>query len=235
MARRPKPWYREERGEWFVTFRGVQHRLGPDKTEAYRRFHELVAKPEQTVVSGSVAEVIEHFMDWTEKNRTKSYKWYKKRIDHFYPKIRDMRTSDLRPLHIQQVLDKYDWSDAYNAGCVTAMKRVFNWRAGAGLHRPQSASGPKEAGPGPPRTDQQREGVRRGARLRAEPELPRHYPLLPLARLLPRVVEADFFLPSHAKRRRRPEVCPKRALGRTHGTCRHCGTGPRSMRRSTFP
>jgi hypothetical protein len=23
--------------------------------------------------------------------------------------------------------DKHEWSDAFKAGCVTAMKRVFNW------------------------------------------------------------------------------------------------------------
>jgi hypothetical protein len=148
MARRPKPWYREERGEWFVTFRGVQHRLGADKTEAYRRFHELMAKPEQTIVSGTVAEVLEHFMDWTEKNRPKSYTWYKKRIDHFYPKVRDLRTSDLRPLHVQQVLDKHDWSDAYKAGCVTAMKRVFNWGLEQGYIGLNPLRGLKKPDPG---------------------------------------------------------------------------------------
>lgn len=56
--------------------RDVQHRLGLDKTEAYLRFHELMGKPEQTMVSGSVAEAIEHFMDWSEKKKhPKSCEW----------------------------------------------------------------------------------------------------------------------------------------------------------------
>jgi integrase len=107
-----------------------------------------MAKPERTIVSGTVAEILEHFMDWTEKNRPKSYEWYKKRIDHFYPKVRDLRTSDLRPLHIQQVLDKHDWSDAYKAGCVTAMKRAFNWGLEQGYIDHNPLRGLKKPDPG---------------------------------------------------------------------------------------
>ena len=126
MARRPKPWYRKDRKAWFVTIDGVRHNLGPDKSQAQRKFHELMLKPE-TIVRGSVAEVLERFMDWTEKNRPRSYEWYKKRLERFYPIIRDMPLSALRPFHIQEELDKHDWSEAYKAGCVTALKRVFNW------------------------------------------------------------------------------------------------------------
>lgn len=126
MARRPKPWYWKERKAWYVTINRIRHNLGTEKAQAYKAFHNLMTKPE-TIVRGSVAEVLEKFMDWTEKNRPKSYDWYKKRLDRFYPLISNLFLSELRPLHIQEELDKHDWSDAYKAGCVTALKRVFNW------------------------------------------------------------------------------------------------------------
>jgi integrase len=86
-----------------------------------------MARPEKVIRSGSVAEVIEQFMDWTKANRPKSYEWYKKRIDHFYKLIADLSIDALRPLHIQKKLDKHAWSPAFKAGCVTAVKRCFNW------------------------------------------------------------------------------------------------------------
>jgi integrase len=126
MARRPKPWYWKERKAWYVTINTVRHNLGPDKTTAYKAFHNLMTKPD-VIIRGSVAEVLEKFMDWTEKNRPRSYDWYKKRLDRFYPIISNLFLGELRPLHIQEELDKHDWSEAYKAGCVTALKRVFNW------------------------------------------------------------------------------------------------------------
>ena len=51
MARRPKPWYRKARRSWFVTISGVQHNLGPDKAEAYDRFHQLMRQPQTQKVS----------------------------------------------------------------------------------------------------------------------------------------------------------------------------------------
>ena len=129
MARRPKPWWRAQCNQYYVTINGVQHPLGPEKKEAERRFHELMSKaPEEPIAPGTVAEVVEHFMDWTQLHRApRTYDWYKERIDRFYPRIKHLRVADLKPFHIQEQLDKHDWSPAYKAGCVTALKRAFNW------------------------------------------------------------------------------------------------------------
>jgi hypothetical protein len=56
MARPSKPWYRSDRGEWFVTIRGVVHRLSSDRDEAFRKFHRLMsgvaADPVTDLVTG---------------------------------------------------------------------------------------------------------------------------------------------------------------------------------------
>jgi integrase len=148
MPRRPEPWYREQVGEYYVTIRGKQHRLGPDKDKAYDKFHELMTKQQGVIVTGSVAEVIERFMDWVQVNRPKSYTWYKKRIDRFYKDIKDLGTNEIKPLHIREILDAAKWSDAYKAGCVTAMKRVFNFAVEHGYMDRNPLRGLKKPDPG---------------------------------------------------------------------------------------
>lgn len=57
---------------YFVTVRGARHNLGPDRKNAFRRFHELMATndnpapPAATAPTASltVAEVFEKFLDW---------------------------------------------------------------------------------------------------------------------------------------------------------------------------
>jgi tetratricopeptide (TPR) repeat protein len=45
MPSKPKtPWFRSDRNAYFVTFRGKQHNLGPEKVEAERLFHELLGR-----------------------------------------------------------------------------------------------------------------------------------------------------------------------------------------------
>ena len=107
VFRQNKPWYWKARGEWCVKINGVRHRLWPNKNKAIRKFDELMAQVPETITPGTVAEVIEAFMDWAEANRPKSYQWYKRRIDKFYSQIRDLRTSDLKPYHIQRELDRH--------------------------------------------------------------------------------------------------------------------------------
>lgn len=55
MARTPKPWFREDRLAYFVTVNGTRHNLGPDKKEAFRRFHELLSAPPEPPAPPPVA------------------------------------------------------------------------------------------------------------------------------------------------------------------------------------
>ena len=47
MPRKPKPWYRNDRGVWVVQIEGNRFNLGRDKREAMRRYHELMAQPQK--------------------------------------------------------------------------------------------------------------------------------------------------------------------------------------------
>ena len=40
----PTPFFRKSRSRWYVQINGRQINLGPDKEEAFRRYHQLMAE-----------------------------------------------------------------------------------------------------------------------------------------------------------------------------------------------
>jgi hypothetical protein len=45
MKKFPKPWFRPNRGVWYVNVYGRQHNLGPDEEAALAKYHALMAAP----------------------------------------------------------------------------------------------------------------------------------------------------------------------------------------------
>ena len=78
MARTPEPWFRDDRQAYFVTVNGTRHNLGPDKKEAFRRFHELMAAdpvaplPALPVTPSAltVGQLFEKLLDWCQQHRS---------------------------------------------------------------------------------------------------------------------------------------------------------------------
>ena len=116
MSRTPKPWWRKERRSWFVMLDGRQVNLGPDRGEAFRRFHQLMTQPRaRKVVGDSVLGVIDAYLDWCSKHRSAdTYRWYRDRLQEFARTIDPGLTTDcLRPFHVQQWIDSREgWSRA---------------------------------------------------------------------------------------------------------------------------
>ena len=137
MARSPKPWFREDRGEYFVTVRGARHRLGPDKAEADRRFHALMAAdptalpPAAVPGMPSVAEVFNCFLDWCEKHRSpRTYAFYRVRVQSFLhaTKLGRVLADQVKPYHVQGWVDgKAAWGANQKRGAVITIQRAFNW------------------------------------------------------------------------------------------------------------
>jgi len=129
MARRPKPWYRKGEKAWYVTINGKQINLGKNKKVAYEAFYDLMNKPEKSVIrSGSVAETVEHFLDWTKVNRAEStYQWYRDIVGRFLDAVPGLQVSQLKPYHVESWMDANQWGSEYRRACVTALKRVFNF------------------------------------------------------------------------------------------------------------
>jgi len=139
VARIAHPWFWEARNEWYVTIRGERHRLGPDKTEAERQFHELMAKPPEAPQpkakpSGflTVAELFEKFLDWCQKRRApRTYADHKQRIQLFLdemPGVASLPATSLRPFHVIEWVDKHPtWGDSCRRNGIMSVQRPFNF------------------------------------------------------------------------------------------------------------
>jgi integrase/recombinase XerC len=139
MARPNKLWFRTARNAWFVTINGKKHNLGPDEQEAKRKFHELMAASvsESPVETSSkshvltVADIFEKFLDWCSKHRSPgTYEWSRYRVQMFIDALgKDvlMASDALRPFHLQEWIDKHEWSANYRRGIIAAVQRAYNW------------------------------------------------------------------------------------------------------------
>ncbi len=127
----PRPWYRKDRACYYVQLDGKQHNLGPDRDQAFARYHELMAKPrKRQVPSETVPALIDLLLDWCQKNRAeRTYKWYLVRAQAFVDTISpDLRVRDLRPHHLQTWVDaQTTWAPGNKRNACRAIQRAMNW------------------------------------------------------------------------------------------------------------
>lgn len=48
MSHCPRPFFKKVRGLWYVEINRKQINLGPDREEAFRQYHQLMARPRET-------------------------------------------------------------------------------------------------------------------------------------------------------------------------------------------
>jgi integrase len=133
MPHFPKPFFRPNRGLWYVQLRGKQHNLGSDKDAAFRRYHDLMNQPAEkpaVVKSDSVIVVIDAFLDFVQLHRAAdTYRWYKDRLQLFTDFIPAALTlAQLRPFHVQQWIDSYpDLTAGSKRNYARAIQRAMRW------------------------------------------------------------------------------------------------------------
>ena len=83
MARRTEPWFREERGQWYVWHDGRQVELAADKDEAFEKWHDRMALSRVTTAGDKnpFKVVAEQFLDWISRN--KKLKTYRPHLQAF--------------------------------------------------------------------------------------------------------------------------------------------------------
>ena len=69
MSHYPKPFFRSERGLWYVQIERKQHNLGRGKVDAFRRYHQLMQAP-KPVASALVVDVIDGFLEGGQRGRS---------------------------------------------------------------------------------------------------------------------------------------------------------------------
>jgi integrase len=131
MPHFPKPFFKKGRGVWYVEIDRKQENLGPDRDEAFRRYHEIMAKPRPAKVApDSVLGILDSFLDWCSKHRAPdTYRWYHDRLQDFAGTVdRSLTVGQLRPYHVQQWVDsKEGWADGSRRNGIRAVKRAFKW------------------------------------------------------------------------------------------------------------
>lgn len=132
MARDNKIWFWNARGEWYVNIGTVRHRLGPDKDEAERAFHEMKAKRPEKPLPGTVGELFQSFLDWCTKTKKEpsTREWYKDHLQSFLDFLpgQNLPLALLKKKHVYDWVDSHPkWGDAARRGAMTAVCRAFNW------------------------------------------------------------------------------------------------------------
>ena len=131
MPHFPKPFFKKGRGVWYVEIDRKQVNLGPDKDDAFRRYHQLMSQPQpKYVAADSVLGVVDAYLEWCSKHRaTDTYRWYRDRLQEFARHIAPtLSVAQLRPFHVQQWIDAREgWADGSRRNAIRAVKRAFKW------------------------------------------------------------------------------------------------------------
>jgi site-specific recombinase XerD len=155
MAKKPRPWYREDRDAWYVTIAGTRHRLGahPDDAPTPKRspktghwnsprqidaaFQALLHgnSPTSGVVGETVVNILDDFISWSQENKsaitTQRYREYCQsfvdfRIDGGIH-IGALSVDRLTSKHVTQWLGSKKWGPTTKRNAITALQRGFNW------------------------------------------------------------------------------------------------------------
>lgn len=137
----PKPFWREFTKCWYVQIGKKQVRLDPDREEAYRRYHEIMArKPEEPLeekpASGQlVIQVLDTFLDWVKANKAeKTYTWHKNHIQAFCDDIpRTLTIDQLKPFHLTRIMDAQTWAPSTKNGFGRSVQRAIRWANRQGI------------------------------------------------------------------------------------------------------
>ncbi len=144
MARKSKPWFREERQQWFVQHKGKQIPLGPDKEEAHRRWHTLMAlSGVDTAGDANPFQIIaDEFLDWINRNKKpKTYHTYQHHLEAFCLLQGKVAVKDLKPHHVDGVLKQHPhWTKSTIRGFMVCVSTTLNWSVKHGFttHNPLS-------------------------------------------------------------------------------------------------
>lgn len=159
MARKPHPWYRDDRAAWYVTVAGQRHKLGEHpagaatpkqskKTGLWNApesimdaFHKLMGQEEPPAPpppTPYISVCLQKFLTWDRANRApKTHERYFDFLDSFERRWHGLLMADLTADHVQEWLnEKPSWNSTTRRNAITALQRAFNWCVkNAGLSR----------------------------------------------------------------------------------------------------
>jgi integrase len=133
MSHYPKPFFRTSRQLWYVQLDGRQINLGRDRDEAFRVYHDLMARPKPVIQRRDAGELMtvlcDAFLDWVHKHRSAAtFEWYRGRLQQFVLFHPNLRLAELKPFHVQEWVDTHpDHAAATQRNNIRAVKRCLTW------------------------------------------------------------------------------------------------------------
>jgi integrase len=125
---------------WPTTSASVttKKRLSHDKDEAWRLWHELMARPPEepekprlpTGPDAEAIEVLDAFLDWCQRNNAaRTYAWYRENIQRFVSALPDgLKVSELKRYHLTNAMEPYlHWANNTKHDFISSVKRSFSW------------------------------------------------------------------------------------------------------------
>jgi integrase len=135
----PEPFFRTARNAWYVQIGSRQIKLGADKDAAFRKYHELMAAPQEIPVAATastlVVVVVDAFLEFVQKNlAADTYRWYADRLNEFCRFIpATLTVRDLKPFFVQKWIDsRDDLSSGSKRNMCRTIIRAMNWAEGQG-------------------------------------------------------------------------------------------------------
>jgi len=147
------PFLRKRRGytgRWYVRHNGKFVNLGPDKAEAFREYHRLMADvaPEPLNLKTDVAEVIGLFLDWVERNKAAAtFVWYRHFLKSFSAFAGDIKVAALRPFRVTRWREKHGYEGNTGNGAVRCVTVAFNFAVREGYLAANPVKGVEKPSP----------------------------------------------------------------------------------------
>lgn len=146
--RQPQPFYRAQTRSFYVQIDGRQINLGPDESEAYRRWHLLMAGADESTIAAmsqpapaqpatpepiTVHKLVKSFLGWIaseKKYAPATKKYYKKHLESFASAVdAELCAENVTQATIDRWFAKHGqgWGDNYRLQCFRALARLYNW------------------------------------------------------------------------------------------------------------
>lgn len=138
MPKFAKPWFRPNRGVWYVTLDGKQINLGSDRQTAFEEYARLIAEPKPVRQSPahSLPSVIDAFLEWIQKRRSpETYEWYRYRLERLARRHPTLKASRLTSAMVEDWVDEYELSVTSRRNYFRCAKKCFKWARRRGLIR----------------------------------------------------------------------------------------------------
>jgi hypothetical protein len=129
--RQPKPFFRKFTKSWYVEIRGKQINLGRDKKQAWAKYHQLIASPEELDShTTTVVGLFELYLEWVKPNRSKAtYEAACRYLTSFAKTIpRSLVVARLEPFHITAWMSQSPtWGPTTKNDAISHVQRAFHW------------------------------------------------------------------------------------------------------------